>query len=43
MVSLHPRRIEVVGDTGTQAPLSIFSFTCMEFIESNGEEITGVS
>lgn len=43
MESLHPHRIEAAGDLETQAPLSIFSFTCMEFIESNGKEITGVS
>lgn len=44
MVSLHPPfGTYAVGSSGTQAPLSIFSFTCMEFIECNGKEITVVS
>lgn len=40
---ISPQYTCTTGSAGLQAPLAVFSLTGMEFIETNGKEITAVS
>ena len=40
---ISPQYTCTTGSAGLQTPRSGFALTCMEFIETNGKEITAVS